>query len=171
MKTRPADSDVSFMRAALRQARSAARKGEVPVGAVIVREGRVIARGGNRPVRSVDPTAHAEVVVLRSAARKLGNYRLTGCDLYVTIEPCAMCLGAVLQARIGRLVYGAADPKAGAVKSIVRFPIHKTNHRLLVRDGVLAEECAGILKEFFQKRRAEGKARAFFRERRQTLKP
>jgi tRNA(adenine34) deaminase len=153
MKTRPVDSDVSFMRAALRQARSAARKGEVPVGAVVVREGRVIARGGNRPIRSVDPTAHAEIVVLRSAARKLGNYRLTGCDLYVTVEPCAMCLGAVLQARIGRLVYGAADPKAGAVKSIVRFPIHKTNHRLLVRDNVLAEECAEILREFFRERR------------------
>jgi tRNA(adenine34) deaminase len=153
MKTRPADSDVIFMRAALRQARSAARRGEVPVGAIVVREGRVIARGGNRPVRSVDPTAHAEVVAIRSAARKLGNYRLTGCDLYVTVEPCAMCLGAMLQARIGRLVYGAADPKAGAVKSIVRFPIHKTNHRLLVRDGVLAEECAEILREFFRERR------------------
>lgn len=144
------------MREALRQARAAGRRGEVPVGAVVVREGRVIARGSNRPVRTVDPTAHAEVVALRAAARKTGNYRLAGCDLYATIEPCAMCLGAVLQARIGRLVYGAADPKAGAVKSIVRFPVHKTNHRLHVRGGVLADECAEVLREFFRARRASG---------------
>jgi tRNA(adenine34) deaminase len=156
MKTLEADSDVSFMREALRLARAAGRRGEVPIGAVIVRDGMVVARGSNRPVRTVDPTAHAEVAAIRSAARKTGNYRLTGCDLFVTVEPCAMCLGAILQARIGRLVYGADDPKAGAVKSIVRFPIHKTNHRLRIRGGVLADECGEVLRDFFRARRSGG---------------
>lgn len=155
MKTRRPDPDPLFMAAALRQAKAGAERGEVPVGAVIVREGRVIARGSNRPVRTNDPTAHAEVVALRAAARKLGNYRLTGCALYVTVEPCAMCLGALLHARIDRLVYGASDPKAGAVKSIVRFPIHKTNHRIEIRGGVLAAEGAEVLKDFFRERRKE----------------
>jgi len=145
--------DERFMQEALRQAARGAAKGEVPVGAVIVREGEIIARGYNRPVRANDPTAHAEVVAIRRAARRLGNYRLTGCDLYVTVEPCAMCLGAAIQARLGRLVYGADDPKAGAVTSIVRFPIEKTNHRLVIASGLLAGESARLLREFFKKRR------------------
>jgi tRNA(adenine34) deaminase len=141
------------MEAALRQAARAAAKGEVPVGAVIVREGRILARGHNQPIGKNDPTAHAEIVAIRKAARKLGNYRLTDCDLYVTIEPCAMCLGGVLQARLRRLVYGADDPKAGAVRSIVVFPVEKTNHRLEIAGGVLAEESARLLRDFFKKRR------------------
>lgn len=153
MKTCFDDSDILPMESALKEARAAASKGEIPVGAVIVRVGKVVARGSNRPIRTGDPTAHAEVVAIRAAAKKLGNYRLTGCEIYVTVEPCAMCLGAILQARIKRLVYGAADPKAGAVKSVVRFPIHKTNHRLEIRGGVLAEECAAVLRDFFRARR------------------
>jgi tRNA(adenine34) deaminase len=148
------DLDISFMRRALDQARLAAAKGEVPIGAVIVRDGKVIARGYNRPIFRLDPTAHAEIGAIRRAARKTANYRLTGCDLYVTVEPCAMCLGAILQARIRRLVYGADDPKAGAVRSIVRFPIEKTNHRLEIQSGVLAEEAAQRLRDFFRARRA-----------------
>jgi len=153
MKTHPLDSDVRPMESALRAAARAAATGEVPVGAVIVREGKIVARGSNRPIRTADPTAHAEIVAIRAAARKTGNYRLTGCDLYVTVEPCAMCLGAILQARIRRLVYGAADPKAGAVKSIIRFPIHKTNHKFEIRGGVLTDECAALLRDFFKERR------------------
>jgi len=148
------DPDVRPMTSALNAAVAAAQGGEVPVGAVIVREGKIIARGGNRPIRTSDPTAHAEIAAIRAAAKKAGNYRLTGCDLYVTVEPCAMCLGAILQARIRRLVYGAADPKAGAVKSIVRFPIHKTNHKLEIRGGVMAEESAALLRSFFRARRS-----------------
>lgn len=151
--------DARWMGEALREARRAAAKGEVPVGAVIVREGRVVARGGNKPIRSGDPTAHAEIVAIRAAARKTGNYRLTGCEIYVTVEPCAMCLGAILQARLARLVYGAADPKAGAVKSIIRFPIRKTNHKLDVRGGVGEEESAAVLRDFFRARRKNGPAR------------
>jgi tRNA(adenine34) deaminase len=146
--------DERFMREAIRQARKAAEKGEVPVGAVIVREGKILARGYNRPIRANDPTAHAEVIAIRRAARRLDNYRLPDCDLYVTIEPCAMCLGAILQARVRRLVYGAADQKAGAVRSIVRFPIEKTNHRLEIAAGVLAEESTRLIREFFRQRRA-----------------
>jgi tRNA(adenine34) deaminase len=142
-----------FMILALAQARRAAEKGEVPVGAVVVRDGVVIARGYNQPIRLNDPTAHAEILALRKAARKLGNYRLTGCDLYVTVEPCAMCLGAALNARIRTLVYGADDPKAGAVRSLLSFPIEKTNHRMAVTGGVLAAEAAALLKEFFRSRR------------------
>lgn len=153
MKTRAVDPDEKPMRAAIKAAAAAGAAGEVPVGAVIVREGKICARGGNRPIRTADPTAHAEIVAIRAAAKKTGNYRLTGCDLYVTVEPCAMCLGAILQARIRRLVYGAADPRAGAVKSIVRFPIHKTNHKLEIRGGVLADEGAALLRGFFRGRR------------------
>ena len=154
MKTRRPDPDLAFMEAALKLARKAAAAAEVPIGAVVVREGKILSRGSNRPVNTGDPTAHAEIVAIRSAARKTGNYRLTGCELYTTLEPCAMCLGAMIQARIGRLVYGAADPKAGAVKSIVRFPIQKTNHRMEVRGGVLAPECAEELRAFFKERRS-----------------
>ena len=150
----PAARDDSwFMRAALREAAKAGHRGEVPVGAVVVREGKIVARGSNRPVAASDPTAHAEVVALRQAALRAGNYRLTGCDLYVTVEPCAMCLGAVVQARVGRLVYGAADPKAGAVRSIMAFPFDKTNHRPWITGGVLAEECGRLLRDFFRSKR------------------
>ncbi len=142
-----------FMKLALAQARKAAERGEVPVGAVVVRDGVVIARGSNQPIRRDDPTAHAEIVALRKAARKIGNYRLTGCDLYVTVEPCAMCLGAALNARIRTLIYGAVDRKAGAVHSLLRFPIEKTNHRMSVTGGVLAAESAALLKAFFRSRR------------------
>jgi tRNA(adenine34) deaminase len=146
-------ADAAFMRLALTQAARAAVRGEVPVGAIVVRDGIVVARGANRPVAANDPTAHAEIVALRRAARRAGNYRLTDCVIYVTVEPCAMCLGAILQARIRRLVYGADDPKAGAVRSIVRFPIEKTNHRLDIQSGVLADEAAGLLRSFFRDRR------------------
>jgi tRNA(adenine34) deaminase len=147
-------ADDRWMRLALLEAAKAGERGEVPVGAVLTdSKGRVISRGSNDPIRKNDPTAHAEVMAIRKGAKKLGNYRLTGTTLCVTIEPCAMCLGAIIQARIGRLVYGADDPKAGAVRSIVRFPIEKTNHRLEIVRGVLADECGGILKEFFRAKR------------------
>ena len=146
--------DEQFMRMALREAVKAAERGEVPVGAVIVdHDGNVLGRGANNPISKCDPTAHAEIVALRKAAKKAGNYRLTGTILYATVEPCAMCLGALIQARVGRLVYGADDPKAGAVHSIIRFPIEKTNHRLEIRRGILAEDCGRILKDFFSARR------------------
>jgi len=146
-------TDDRFMRMALALAGKAAEKGEIPIGAVVVKDGVVIARGYNQPIRRNDPTAHAEIVALRKAARKLGNYRLTGCDLYVTVEPCAMCLGAALNSRIRTLIYGADDPKAGAVCSLLMFPIEKTNHRMLVTGGVLAAESASLLKAFFRSRR------------------
>lgn len=145
--------DATFMALALRRAARAAAAGEVPVGAVVVRGGRVLAGGENRPVRGADPTAHAEIVALRRAARKAGNYRLTDCDLYVTVEPCAMCLGAIVQARVRRLVYGAADPKAGAVVSVMAFPFAKLNHRPEIVGGVLASESAALLRSFFRARR------------------
>lgn len=151
--------DIAFMRAALREAARAAGRGEVPVGAVVVRGGRVVARGSNRPVRASDPTAHAEIVALRRAAARAGNYRLPDCDLYVTVEPCAMCLGAVVQARLRRLVYGAPDPKAGAVASVMAFPFERLNHRPEVLGGVLADESARLLREFFRTRRNEGRFR------------
>jgi tRNA(adenine34) deaminase len=153
-----AEIDIRFMRLALAQARRAADKGEVPIGAVIVRDGSVLARGSNRPISRTDPTAHAEIVAIRAAARKTGNYRLTGCELYVTVEPCAMCLGAILHARIKRLVYGADDPKAGAVHSLVRFPIEKTNHRMEIEAGILAGESAALLRDFFKLRRSRPKS-------------
>lgn len=153
MKNRATRDDCFFMRAALREAIKAAARGEVPVGAVVVREGSIISRGSNRPVRSSDPTGHAEIVALRSAARKSGDYRLPGCDLYVTVEPCAMCVGALVQARIRRLIYGAPDPKAGAIRSLLAFPFEKANHRPEILEGVLAEECGGLIKDFFRGRR------------------
>ena len=145
--------DAGFMRAALAEAGKAAARGEVPVGAVVVRQGRIVARGANRPIASSDPTAHAEIVALRKAAKKSGNYRLPGCELYVTVEPCAMCLGAIVQARVRRLVYGAPDPKAGAVSSTMRFPFGRLNHRPEVLSGVLAGESAALLRDFFRARR------------------
>ena len=142
------------MRRALREARKAEARGEVPVGAVVVRQEKVIARAHNRPVGLSDPSAHAEVLALRRAAKKLGNYRLKGCDLYVTIEPCAMCAGAIVQARLRRVVCGTPDPKAGACGLALAVLNHpKVNHRVEVVSGVLANECAAILREFFHRRR------------------
>ncbi len=127
---------------------------EVPIGAVVVRDGAIIGRAHNAPVAQTDPTAHAEVLALRAAARAIGNYRLTGAALYVSVEPCAMCCGAVLNARIARVVYGAADPKAGAVESLYRLlDDARWNHRVIVRGGVLADECAALLRRFFEERR------------------
>lgn len=142
-----------FMRRALTEAKKALKKGEIPVGAVIVRRGKIISRGHNQPIKQNDPTAHAEVMAIRKASKKRKNYRLVDCDLYVTIEPCAMCLGAVVQSRIQKLTFGACDPKSGAVRSIMRFPLVKTNHRPEVKEGVLAEECGQILKDFFKAKR------------------
>jgi tRNA(adenine34) deaminase len=142
------------MRAALRQAELAAAEGEVPVGAVVVHDGSVIARAHNRPIRLCDPTAHAEILALRRAARRLGNYRLTGCSLYVTIEPCPMCASAMIHARIDRLVFGAHDPKTGAAGSALQVLNHpKLNHRVEVQSGVLEHDCASIVREFFRVRR------------------
>jgi tRNA(adenine34) deaminase len=152
-------SDALFMARALEQARAAAAAGEVPVGAVVVRAGEVIATGRNSPVGDSDPTAHAEVAALRAAARVLGNYRLDGCTLYVTLEPCAMCVGAMLHARLGRVVFGARDPKTGAAGSVVDlFAERALNHRTSVEGGVMEGECGALLAHFFKERRAEGRA-------------
>lgn len=149
-------SDERFIRLALREAERASAEGEVPVGAVVELDGRVIARAHNRPLHLKDPTAHAEILALRRAARRLGNYRLTGCSLYVTIEPCAMCAGAVVQARLRRLVYGAPDPKAGAAGSVLTVLNHpRLNHKLEVLNGVLIEDCASIVRNFFKERRKD----------------
>lgn len=146
--------DEEFMRSALREASLAARNGEVPVGCVIAREGSIVARAGNRTIIDCDPTAHAEIVALRAAATAMRNHRLSGVTLYVTVEPCAMCAGAMLQARVDRLVYGADDPKGGAVRSCFAVLDHPVlNHRLAVTPGILAEEAALLLREFFQARR------------------
>jgi tRNA(adenine34) deaminase len=150
--------DRHFMRFALAEARKAARRGEVPVGAVAVAGDRVLGRAGNSVVALNDPTAHAEVVAIRRACRRRGNYRLPDCDLYVTLEPCGLCLGAVVQSRVKRLVYGAPDPKAGAVRSVMRFPFRRLNHRPEIRSGVLAAECAAVLKDFFRSRRKRAKS-------------
>jgi tRNA(adenine34) deaminase len=146
--------DETFMQAALEEAHLAAAAGEVPIGAVIVRNGEIIARGQNRVLRDVDPTAHAEIVAMRAAAYVIGNYRLLDCDLYVTLEPCAMCAGAMVHARLSRLVYGAADPKAGAAGSVLEVLNHpKLNHKMAVKAGILTEKCSEILKDFFRTRR------------------
>ncbi len=147
---------VNFMRLALREAERAGKEQEVPVGAVLVCDGRVIARAHNRPIRLVDPTAHAEILALRGAARKLGNYRLSGCTLYVTIEPCAMCAGAIVQARLKRVVFGASDPKAGAGGSVLTILNHpKLNHQVKITSGVMAADCAELMRNFFRARRAK----------------
>ena len=147
-------SDQIFMRQALSQAHNAWALGEVPVGALVVKDGRVIATGFNQPIGSQDPTAHAEIMALRAAASLLGNYRLPGCELYVTLEPCAMCVGAILHARIARVVFGAPDPKTGACGSVINLFEHgKLNHHASVVGGVMAEECGMLLKEFFAARR------------------
>ncbi|HUX09894.1 MAG TPA: tRNA adenosine(34) deaminase TadA [Terriglobia bacterium] len=148
------EMDSQWMWEALREARRGYREGEVPVGAIVVQEGKVIARAHNRPVRLSDPSAHAEILALRRAGRKLGNYRLPGCTLYVTIEPCAMCVGAIIQARIQRLVVGAMDPKAGACGSVLAvLNNRKLNHQVVLSSGILQAECAAILREFFRERR------------------
>jgi len=144
------------MNAAMDEARAAAAAGEVPIGAVIVHEGKIVARSGNRTIRDTDPTAHAEIVVLREAARVLGNYRLAGATVYVTIEPCSMCAGAMIQARVARLVYGADDPKGGAVRSCFAvLTDSRLNHRVEISSGVLAGECAAIIQTFFAERRSQ----------------
>src|SRR3954464_6835257 len=143
-----------FMRQALAEASRSESIGEVPVGAVVVLGDEVIARGCNRNLTDKDPSAHAEIVALRNAGAAIGNHRLLECELYVTIEPCAMCAGALIQARISRLMYGAADPKAGAVKSVLQVLNHPAlNHRMEVVPGVLADECGMLLQDFFRKRR------------------
>jgi tRNA(adenine34) deaminase len=147
-------SDEGWMVEALALAQTARARGEVPVGAVVVKDGAIVGRGGNATIAGNDPTAHAEIVALREAGRALGNYRLPGCDLYVTIEPCAMCAGAILHARIGRLVFGANDPKTGACGSVVDlFDLPWLNHHATVTGGVLAGECGTLLSDFFGARR------------------
>jgi tRNA(adenine34) deaminase len=142
-----------MMRLALEEARNALHLGEVPIGAVIAQEQEVISVGFNQPIRSVDPTAHAEVVAIRKAARELSNYRLSGLTLYVTVEPCMMCVGAIVQARIGTLVYGAPEPKFGAVESLVDLAKVGIPHRLAIVSGILEQECRKVLVDFFQYRR------------------
>jgi tRNA(adenine34) deaminase len=147
-------SDETLMREALAEARAAGEAGEVPIGAVAVAGGRIVARGQNRVLRDCDPTAHAEMVALRAAAQAVGNYRLTDCELYVTLEPCAMCAGAMIHARLGRLVCAAADPRTGAAGSVLEVLNHpRLNHRMPVTAGVLAEECGELLRGFFRERR------------------
>jgi tRNA(adenine34) deaminase len=147
-------TEIDFLHAAIAEARAAEAHGEVPVGAVIVRDGAVLATGRNRVIADSDPTAHAEMVALRAAGKALGNYRLLDCDLYVTLEPCAMCASAILHARIRRLVYAAADPKAGACGSVLGLLNHpQLNHRVEVTSGLLAEECGAMLTGFFRSRR------------------
>ncbi len=142
------------MEAALDEARLAAGAGEVPIGAVVVSEGAIVARGQNRVLHNVDPTAHAEIVALRAAAAAIGNYRLTGCTLYVTLEPCSMCAGAMIHARIDRLVFAAADPKAGAAGSVLAVLNHpQLNHLMQVEQGILADEASDLLRHFFRERR------------------
>ena len=147
-------SDELFMEEALREAQRAQALGEVPVGAIVVRDGHIVGRGCNRPVTAHDPSAHAEIIALREAGLVVGNYRLTDCDLYVTVEPCAMCAGAITHARIRRLIYGAEDAKAGAVHSMLQVLNHpKLNHQVEVTPGVLAARCMDLLQTFFRNRR------------------
>jgi len=152
-------SDEAWMEEALALARDAASRGEVPVGALVVRDGVVLGRGGNAPISDADPTAHAEIAALRDAARRAGNYRLPGCDLYVTLEPCAMCAGAIFHARIARVVFGAHDPKSGACGSVVDlFAEERINHHATAIGGVRAAECGRLLSDFFAARRGASAA-------------
>ena len=144
------------MRAALDLARRARERGEVPVGAVVVLDDAIVGEGFNRPIAAHDPTAHAEIVALRDGARRIRNYRLTGATLYVTIEPCQMCVGALVHARVARIVYGACEPKAGAIESAMRAHEHPSlNHRLVAVGGVLEDECRAVIQDFFAMRRAQ----------------
>ena len=156
MLTRPGSSisDEELMRAALTEARKAMASDEVPVGAVVAVGEEIVAAGFNQPISTVDPTAHAEIRALRAAAQKIGNYRLTGATLCVTVEPCAMCVGAMVHARIGALVYGAAEPKTGAVRSTMKLIDDPSwNHRIVVVAGVMADECRELIQEFFREKR------------------
>ena len=146
-------TDEGFMREALQLALQAQQAGEVPVGAIVVREREVVGRGYNQPISSHDPTAHAEVIALRDAARRLANYRLGECELYVTLEPCAMCVGAILHARLARIVYGAGDPKTGACGSVINLLAESLNHHTTAVGGLLADESAELLRAFFASRR------------------
>ncbi len=149
------EKDAEFMRAAIELAEEAGRCGEVPVGAVIVGpDGQLVGRGFNQPIRRADPTAHAEVMALRDAAQRLANYRLPGCTLYVTLEPCVMCAGAIMHARVSRVIFGAKDPKTGVAGSVIDlFAETRLNHHAEVEGGVLAETCGGLLSSFFASRR------------------
>jgi tRNA(adenine34) deaminase len=152
----PSGDDSAWMELALEQAALAAAAGEVPVGALVIKDGEVLGRGHNRNLLDDDPTAHAEIVALRQAAARLGNHRLTGCTMVATIEPCAMCAGALIHARIARLVYGASDPKAGAAGSVLQVINHPgLNHRMEVTAGVLAERCSAVLQDFFRQKRQQ----------------
>jgi tRNA(adenine34) deaminase len=156
-----ASQDANWMRIALAQAQLAWNAGEIPVGAIVVKDGKIIATGYNQPILGNDPTAHAEIMALRAAAKILGNYRLPGCELYVTLEPCVMCSGAMMHARLSRIVFGAHDFKTGACGSVLNlFEQEKLNHHATVVTGVLADECAQILKDFFAQRRAAQKSEA-----------
>jgi tRNA(adenine34) deaminase len=149
-----AESDLEFMRAALDEARTAPERGEVPIGAVLVHEGIIISRAHNRTLTDNDPTAHAEMVAIREAAQTIGNHRLNGTSLYVTVEPCAMCAGAMIQARVARLIYGCAEQKGGAVRTCFQILDHPAvNYRVEVISGVLAQECAAVMQDFFAQRR------------------
>ncbi|GAB3628604.1 tRNA adenosine(34) deaminase TadA [Pandoraea terrae] len=153
-------TDIAYMEAALAQARLAMMQGEVPVGAVVVHDGRIVGVGHNCPVTGHDPSAHAEMQALRAAAKALGNYRLPECDLYVTLEPCVMCAGAIMHARVRRVVFGASDPKTGACGSVVDlFAETRLNHHAEVTGGVMRDECVGVLQAFFAERRAAARAR------------
>jgi len=146
--------DEYFMREAISMAHAAECLGEVPVGAVVVLDGEIVGRGFNSPIGESDPTAHAEIAALRDAARNLGNYRLPGCELFVTLEPCAMCAGAILHSRIARVIYGARDPKTGVHGSVVDlFAVERLNHHTSITGGILAEECSAVLSAFFAERR------------------
>jgi tRNA(adenine34) deaminase len=147
-------NDTEYMAIALELARNAWHRGEVPVGAIVVRNGEVIGRGFNQPIARHDPTAHAEILALRDAGNRIGNYRLPECSLYVTLEPCAMCAGAIMHARVKRIVYGAADPKTGAAGSVVNlFQETRLNHHTEIEGGVLATECGEMISRFFRERR------------------
>jgi tRNA(adenine34) deaminase len=147
-------TDQEAMQAALAEARLAAEAGEVPIGAVVVHQGKIIGRGQNSLLRNLDPTAHAEIIAMRDAAKAIGNYRLIGCTLYVTLEPCAMCAGAMIHARLDRMVYAAPDPKAGACGSVLSVLNHpQLNHQMLVEQGIATDESAGMLRSFFRDRR------------------
>lgn len=152
--------DDSWMQLALKQAEIAAESGEVPVGALVIKDGTILGQGHNRNLLDNDPTAHAEIVALRQAAAQFGNHRLVGCEMVVTIEPCAMCAGAIIHARLARLVYGASDPKGGAAGSVLQVLNHpRLNHKVEITPGVLKDKCSEMLKKFFQNRRLERNAR------------